>query len=55
MWNQVKGLIDLWTTIFLNLYNTYKAYGDIFFYITIAIVVILPIFRRMIRSFRGGR
>ena len=52
---QVTELLDLWNTIFLNCYNTYKTYGGIFFYCTIAIIVVFPILRRMVKAIRGGR
>lgn len=51
----IKSIVDLWTTIFLNVYNTYRQYGGIFFYVTIAIVVVFPILRRIVRAIRGGR
>lgn len=51
----VESLIDFWNTVFLNAYNTYKANGGIWFYATIAIVVVFPLLRRMVRAIRGGR
>lgn len=51
----VNQIIDFWTTTFLNAYNTYKANGGIWFYCTIAIVVVFPLLRRMVRAIRGGR
>jgi len=51
----IKSIIDLWTTIFLNVYNCYRNNGGIFFFVSIAVVVIFPLFRRIIRSIRGGR
>lgn len=51
----IEQLIDFWNTVFLNTYNTYKSNGGIFFYATIAIVVVFPLLRRMVRAIRGGR
>lgn len=51
----IEQLIDFWNTVFLNAYNTYKSNGGIWFYVTIAIVVVFPLLRRMVRAIRGGR
>ena len=53
--NDVSTLIDFWNTAFLNAYNTFKANGGIYFYVSIAVIVVFPILRRMIRAIRGGR
>lgn len=53
--NDVNSLIDFWTTAFLNAYNVYKNNGGIWFYVTIAVIVVFPILKRMVRAIRGGR
>lgn len=53
--NDVNSILDLWTTAFLNAYNTYKANGGIWFYVSIAVIVIFPILKKMVKSLRGGR
>ena len=51
----VKNMINLWVDIFLNCWNCYKANGGIYFTVTIVIIVVFPILRRMVRAIRGGR
>lgn len=49
------SVINFFKTAIIAIWNTYRTYGDIWFYVTIAIIVVFPIFRRIIRSIRGGR
>lgn len=51
----ITPLIDFWADAFLNLFNTYRNNGGIFFWITIAIVVVFPITKRIVKAIRGGR
>lgn len=53
--NAITPLIDFWNTVFLNIWNMYRTHGGIYFYITVAIVVVFPILKRIVRAIRGGR
>lgn len=53
--DDVISIIDFWNTAFLNVYNTLKNNGGIWFYVVIAIVVVFPLLRRMVRAIRGNR
>lgn len=51
----ILSVINFFKTAIIAVWNTYRTYGDVFFYVTIAIIVVFPILRRIIRSIRGGR
>lgn len=54
-WNQVLQFIDWCTNAAYSVYLWYSQNGGILFYITITIVVIYPILRKIVRAMRGGR
>ena len=53
--SDVTSIIDFWNTAFLNAYNVFRDNGGIWFYVSIAIIVVFPILRRIVRAIRGGR
>lgn len=55
VWNDVLKAIDWFTNAAFTVYSWYAANGGILFYITITLVVIYPILRKIVRAMRGGR
>lgn len=51
----ILSVINFFKQAIIAFWNTYRNYGDVYFYVTIAIVVVFPIFRRIIKNIRGGR
>lgn len=55
VWNDVLKFIDWCTNTAYTVYLWYSQNGGILFYITITLVVIYPILRKIVRAMRGGR
>lgn len=55
IWNDILRVIDWFTNTAFTIWSWYKNNGGILFYITITIVVIYPILRRIVRAIRGNR
>lgn len=55
VWNDILTAIDWFTNTAFSVFNWYKQNGGILFYITITLVVIYPILRKIVRAMRGGR
>ena len=54
-WNDILKAIDWFTNAAFTVYSWYAQNGGILFYITITLVVIYPILRKIVRAMRGGR
>lgn len=54
-WNDILQVIDWFTNTAYSVYLWYMQNGGILFYITITLVVIYPILRKIVRAMRGNR
>ena len=48
----VKKFIDFIFNAFYNIIITYKTYGGVYFYITLAVIFFYPLFSRVIKSLK---
>jgi hypothetical protein len=51
--DQVKSLVDFYFNVILNFYNTFRDYGGIYFTIWFAIVIVIPLFKRIIKNLKS--
>ena len=49
----VYSVIDLWFTTILSTYNCLSAHAGVYFTIWFAVIVVIPLFRRIIRALKS--
>lgn len=51
--SDIKLVIDFFVNMWLTVFNTLRNGMDVFFYVWIAVVCIIPLFRKILRTLRS--
>lgn len=53
--NDLMSLFNLWNNAMLNTWEMLRSNGGIWFYVVVAIVIVFPVLKKMVRAIRGNR